>query len=118
MDLILERFNLIGFRLINDLAGSLGLLDWTMIFFAKWVGYLMILYVLWWAWKSRAEFKKIIVVTVGSAIIARYVFVEVIRYFVYSPRPFAILENVNQLIAHDSTSSFPSGHTSFFFALA
>lgn len=115
MSLILERFNLGGFGIINDLAKNWSWLDLIMIFSAEWLGYLLIVYVLWWGWKKGFN---IIMLTLGSAIIARYIFVELIRYFVYSPRPFAILQNINQLIAHEPTSSFPSGHVSFYFALA
>lgn len=118
MNSILEKFNLTGFHALNDLAGNWTWLDWFMIFSAKWLGYLLLAYVLWWIWRNKSELKKNILLTIGSAILARYVFVELIRYFVYSPRPFAALENVNQLIAHDPTSSLPSGHASFFFALA
>src|SRR3990167_8760064 len=31
---------------------------------------------------------------------------------------FLVLENVNQLINHETTGSMPSGHASFYFALA
>ena len=118
MDLILEKFNVGGFRFINDLASHFAGLDWFMIFSARWLGYLILLGVIWWAFKNKSNFKKIILLSVGSGILARYVFVEVIRYFVYSPRPFLILEEVNHLINHESSSSFPSGHATFYFALA
>src|SRR3989338_9150914 len=114
---ILERFNLIGFRWINDLAGQNVWLDGFMIFAADKMGYLLILFVLVLFWKKR-DFKKAIFVSLCSAIIARFVFVGLLRYLLYSPRPFLILENVNQLMNHAFESSFPSGHTTFYFALA
>lgn len=114
----MAEFNLIGFRIINDIAGHLNWLDWFMVFSAEWLGYLMILFVLWLALKHKSDLKKIIILSVGSGIMARFIFAEAIRYFLYSPRPFLILENVKQLIIHDPTSSFPSGHASFYFALA
>lgn len=115
---ILEKFNLTGFRAVNDLAGQWNWLDSFFIFSASWLGCLLIIFILWWAWRDRADLKKIILIVLGSATAARFVIVEAIRYFIYSPRPFAALENVNQLIAHDPTSSLPSGHATFFFALA
>src|SRR3990167_9829755 len=117
MDLILERFNVGGFRLINDLAGHNVWLDWFMIFAADKMGYLMILGVLFLAWRSSNRFKTL-AITIGSAILARVVFVELIRYFFYSPRPYLVLEKVNILMNHEVSSSFPSGHATFYFALA
>lgn len=117
MDLILEKFNLGGFRLINDLAAHWAWLDWFMIFAADKMGYLLILSVLLIFWK-REHFKRAILVSLGSAIVARFAFVALFRYLVYSPRPFMILERVNILMNHEFESSFPSGHASFYFALA
>ncbi|MBI2068812.1 MAG: phosphatase PAP2 family protein [Candidatus Yanofskybacteria bacterium] len=117
MDLILEKFNLIGFRAINDLAGHNVWLDRLMIFAADKMGYLLILSVLVLFWKKNS-LKRVLLVSWGSALIARFVFVAVLRYFFYSPRPFLILENVKILMNHQIESSFPSGHTTFYFALA
>ena len=117
MGLILERFNVGGFRLINDLAGHNVWLDWFMIFAADKMGYFLIvsIFVLFW---KRSYFKRLILVSFGSAIIARFVFVGLMRYFLYSPRPFLILDNANRLMNHAFESSFPSGHATFYFALA
>ncbi|MBI2062119.1 MAG: phosphatase PAP2 family protein [Candidatus Yanofskybacteria bacterium] len=117
MDLILEKFNLGGFGLINDLAGHNVWLDRFMIFAADKMGYLLIVALLVLFWK-KDYFKKVVFVSLGSALIARFVFVSVIRYFLYSPRPFLVLEHVNILMNHELESSFPSGHASFYFALA
>jgi len=78
MSLILEKFNLVGFRLINDLAGHNFWLDKFMIFAADKMGYLMILGVLFLVWRSSNRL-KILTLTIGSAILARGVFVELIR---------------------------------------
>ena len=117
MDLILEKFNLVGFRLINDLAAHWAWLDWFMVFAADKMGYLLILFVLITFWK-KGHFKRVILVSLGSAIVARFVFVSIFRYLIYSPRPFLVLERVNILMNHEFESSFPSGHASFYFALA
>src|SRR3989344_7789121 len=117
MSLILEKFNLVGFRLINDLAGHNFWLDKFMIFAADKMGYLMILGVLFLVWRSSNRL-KILTLTIGSAILARGGFVELIRYFVYNPRPYLVLEKVNILMNHEISSSFPSGHVAFYFALA
>ncbi len=117
MSTILEKFNVEGFRWINNLAGHNVWLDRFMIFAADKMGYLLILFVLVIFWK-KDYFKKAVFVSWGSAIVARFVFVAVVRYFFYSPRPFLVLEKVNQLMNHELESSFPSGHASFYFALA
>lgn len=117
MDLMLERFNLSGFRLINDLAGQNVWLDRFMIFAADKLGYLMIIGILFLAWKNSDKI-RVLVLTIGSAILARVVFVELIRYLFYNPRPYLALEKVNILMNHETSSSFPSGHATFFFALA
>ncbi len=51
-----------------------------------------------------------------SVIAARGVFVEVIRLFYHRPRPFIALEFTPLIEA--SGWAFPSGHATFFFALA
>ena len=113
---MLEKFNVEGFRLINNLAGHNVWVDWFMIFAADKMGYFLILFLLVIFWK-KSYFKNIILVSFGSAIVSRFVFVTAIRYFIYSPRPFMVLQNMRQLIPEES-SSFPSGHASFYFALS
>ena len=114
---MLEKFNVGGFRWLNDLAGHNVWLDKFMIFAADKMGYLLILFVLIIFWK-KGHFKRVILVSLGSAIVAKFVFVAIFRYLIYSPRPFLVLEQVNILTNHEFESSFPSGHASFYFALA
>ena len=117
MNTILEKFNVGGFRLINDLAGHNVWLDRFMVFAADKMGYLLILFVLIIFWK-KDYFKQVVFVSLGSALVAKFVFVSIFRYLIYSPRPFMVLERVNILMNHQFESSFPSGHASFYFALA
>lgn len=117
MDLMLEKFNIEGFRLINNLAGHNVWLDRFMIFSADKMGYLLVLGVLFLVWRNSDRI-KILALTIGSAIIARAVFVELIRYFFYNPRPYLVLKNINILMNHEVSSSFPSGHAAFYFAIA
>lgn len=117
MSLILEKFNIEGFRFINNLAGHSVWLDKFIMFTADKMGYLLVLGVLFLAWKNSNRI-KVLALTIGSAILARAVFVELIRYLFYNPRPYLALENVNILMNHEVSSSFPSGHTTFYFAIA
>ena len=123
-------------REINSWAGQSYWLDRFMIFSAEWLGYFLILLLLapllltffirnnrissWvrFALLKWSYYKEMLAVSIISAIVARFVFVEIIRFFYYNPRPFLVLENVNQLINHEMTGSMPSGHASFYFALA
>ncbi len=53
---------------------------------------------------------------IGASLIARAL-VEVIRFFIHRLRPFASDPTIHELITK-SSYSFPSGHASFYFALA
>ena len=106
------------FHKINYFAGQNIWLDRFMIFSAEWLGYLLIAGVIFFFLKNRQKYKEMLIVSIGSAAIARFVFVEVIRWLYYSPRPFLVTTDFVQLINHETTSSFPSGHTTFYFALA
>ena len=53
----------------------------------------------------------------GTAVFARFVIVELIRFLWERPRPF-IESNINLLLEHPATSSFPSGHAAFYFAFS
>ncbi len=106
------------FRTINNLAGQNGWLDSFMIFSADRLGYLMIGVLVLLYVKNRVKFKDMVYTALGSAIIARFFIVSAVRYLYYHPRPFMALQDVRHLMDNDSTSSFPSGHASFYFALA
>ncbi|MFA5767520.1 MAG: phosphatase PAP2 family protein [Candidatus Paceibacterota bacterium] len=101
------------FQLINGLAGRYPVLDALGVFFAEYFGYLLALLTVIILWKS----KGLIVRAFLAGIVARFGFAEVIRLLWPHSRPF-IDNDVNLLLTHEATSSFPSGHTSFFFALA
>jgi len=60
---------------------------------------------------------KIVVLSLGAALFSRLIIVEIIRWFYFRPRPFIALQ-VHQLLEHSASSSFPSGHAAFFFALS
>jgi len=56
-----------------------------------------------------------------SALLSRFVFTNIIRFFYERPRPFVALPEINPLVSVDLNKyydSFPSGHAAFFFAIA
>ena len=57
-------------------------------------------------------------VAVGSAVVSRFFFASLVRYFYHHLRPEFILANVHLIIPSETEFSFPSGHAAFTFALA
>lgn len=106
------------FLKINDWAGQNIWLDWLMIFSANNLGYIIAGLVIVVCFFEAKKYKEIIMLSFGSAVIARLGIVALIRHFYYHPRPFLVIQNVHQLLPHDMESSFPSGHMAFYFALA
>jgi undecaprenyl-diphosphatase len=110
--------NLYWFEKINSLAGLNSWLDSFFIFCAVWLGYLVLFALAVLLFTDRRRYLKTALIAVISAGVSRFVIVTLIRLFYDNPRPFLVLSNVNQLIAHEASSSFPSGHTTFYFAIA
>jgi undecaprenyl-diphosphatase len=107
------------FNLIHGLANKRWLFDWLGIFFAEYLGYFLIfaaalLLLKEKNWKQRIYFFSLAVLPV---ILSRGIITEVIRFFYERPRPFLFFD-IQPLIDHASTGSFPSGHAAAFSALA
>lgn len=93
-------------------------MDAVGIFFAEYLTYFLIIGVAVWIFSRptvKAKFRAFSFVFL-SALIARGIITEVIRYFYKSERPFVTL-GFEPLIFNDN-SSFPSGHAAFLFAFA
>jgi undecaprenyl-diphosphatase len=102
------------FNLINNLAGQNQMVDTLGLFLAEYLIFVLIgLVVILWLWKSLRNHAYLAGV---SLLVSRSV-VEVPKLLFDRPRPFASME-VNQLIEHETGSSFPSGHTVVLFAIA
>ena len=103
------------FQFINDFAGRWGWLDWLGKFFATDVAYIVVVeLVLFFILKK--EHRKMIAVALISAGIARGIIVTIIRWLYHRPRPILVTD-IHALVVNNEWS-FPSGHASFFFALA
>ena len=111
------NWNIIVFESINQYAGKSEYVDYLAIFFAKYLPYILAFALLIFLAKNFNKYLPLILRAVGAAILARFVFVEIIRFIWEKPRPF-IENNVNLILEHSPSASFPSGHASFFFALS
>ncbi|MFY9461967.1 MAG: phosphatase PAP2 family protein [Candidatus Sungiibacteriota bacterium] len=108
------------FYLLNDLAGRWPVFDGLVIFFAAYLQYVLVALFLILLFSAGAyslrEKLRLFWVTAVAVVISRLVITELIRFFYHRPRPFLVYQT-HQLIA-ESAYSFPSGHATFFFALA
>ncbi|MDP2655490.1 MAG: phosphatase PAP2 family protein [bacterium] len=108
------------FYLLNNLAGQSQLFDDVIVFLASYLAYVLIIVFLalvFFSHYQRREKLQILFITGISVIVARFGIAELIRLFYHRPRPFSVLDNVQQLLTSNEWS-FPSGHATFFFALS
>lgn len=104
------------FNLINQFALTWFWLDVLAIFLAEYFGYALFFSLLLFLAVRFRKYFKMITEAIVSAILARFVIVELIRWIWQRPRPF-VENNVNLLLTHN-VSAFPSGHAAFFFAIS
>jgi undecaprenyl-diphosphatase len=113
-------FDLTLFHMLNNLAGQTPLGDKLIVFCGSYLAYILIALFLAVVIASKDRWKDKIyffIVTGLSTLIARFGVTELIRFFYHRPRPFLVEQPVHQLLT-DTSWSFPSGHATFFFALA
>ena len=110
--------NLELFLKIYSLVGQNVWLDRLGIFFARYSGYvlLIILVAVVFYFRKSAKNRLMFLEVMVSAIIARFVITQAIRLFYHHPRPFDAIGIIN--LIPESGWSFPSGHTTFYFAVA
>lgn len=104
------------FSLINQFAFKWFCLDALGIFFADYLGYILIFCLLLFLVVRFKKYWKMVVAAFISAAISRFVIVNLIRWLWQRPRPF-VENNVNLLLTHNA-AGFPSGHAAFYFAIA
>lgn len=90
-------------------------MDLIILFSAKYLGYILLAAFAILFLKNRN--KLFLFLPLTAALISRFVFTEIIKFFYFRPRPF-VEQAISPLIEHAPTASFPSGHTAFFFALS
>jgi len=114
-------FDIKLFYFFNNFAGKSALFDALIVFLVSYFPLIIIaafLLLLYFSAYAKKEKLNIFWATFVSAVAARFVITEIIRFFYYRPRPF-LAHELNQLIYTSvNTGSFPSGHSAFFFAMA
>ncbi|PIR89236.1 MAG: hypothetical protein COU07_02115 [Candidatus Harrisonbacteria bacterium CG10_big_fil_rev_8_21_14_0_10_40_38] len=112
-------FDISVFEFIHNLVGSSSLLDIVGIFFASYLPY-FILIGLFVAFMLEADWRRRIysVLYVSlSILISRGIFIPLLNLIFPRERPFQFF-GFEPLVSSPSTTSFPSGHTAVFFAVA
>lgn len=105
---------------LNGLVGMSPLGDTVIRFFATYLSFVVVgvcLVALCRAPWPRERKLEVLVVAAVSGAFARLGIVEAVRAVYPHPRPFLALPEITPLFTEPSYS-FPSGHASFFFALA
>jgi len=105
------------FQQINQFAGHWPYLDAIAVFFAKYLGYILIFSLFLFLVKNWKKYWPMAIWALAGAVLARYVIVNIIRWLWERPRPF-VENQINLLLPHEATGSFPSGHAAFYFAIA
>jgi len=119
MSFLILAWDITIFYWFNDLAGVSRIFDAFIIFSADYLWFLLVVILavlLYFSSYAKKEKIRIFGVALVSAAVARLAVTEIIRLFYHRPRPFTELQ-VNQLVS-DNAWSFPSGHSTFLFAMA
>lgn len=104
------------FYFFNNLAFQNKFWDMLIIFVADWLIWWLILGVFFLFFLKKITLKNIF--QIFALALATLFIAEVIKLFYFSPRPFLEISDVKLLFTHGLNDSFPSGHTTFAFALA
>ncbi len=104
------------FNGVNNLALKYLWLDTLGIFLAQYLPWVLIGILILFLLKNFKKYWKMVSLGILAAVFARII-TEIIHWLWYRPRPF-VENQINSLLSHSPTSSFPSGHATFFFALS
>ncbi len=107
------------FSFLFGLAHKNQFLDWFLVFLGKdlifILGIVFVILVLREKdWRRRFYFSALALI---SVILSRGIITPLIQFYYDKPRPFTILD-IQSLINHAATPSFPSGHITFIVPIA
>lgn len=114
----MPRIDLGLFHLLFSFAHRSFLFDEVIVFFAHYFSALLVVFFLYLVLRQRVLAQRLLLLVEGTlaVIIARGILAELISFFYPVARP-AVALALDPLFSV-SSASFPSGHASFFFALA
>lgn len=104
-------------QLTRGLIGRWDFLDVFLTVVAGYLGYILIVGLAVLFVKSYKKYLPVFFQIIIAAIVSRGILTEIIRFLWHRNRPF-VERNFTPLIEHSSSWSFPSGHASFYFAIA
>lgn len=103
------------FKKINNFANRRRWLDYIAIFFARYLPYIMVAFLLIYSIYKREY--NLFIYPVICGVFSRFVINEIVHLIYKRIRP-AHLPDTKILIPVPKNYSFPSGHTSFFFGIS
>lgn len=114
----MNSFDLSIFNVLHAVADRWFPLDWLAIFFAEYLGYLLIAVFAIVVVKERDRKKRAYAFAwwALAAIISRGIVAQAIHFFYQRPRPFVAL-GIDPVFEHAATASFPSGHMALYATL-
>lgn len=118
------------FHLLNNLAGQNKIFDGFVVFFASILGYILILAAIIFLFFHLSKKEEKFSDWVRLKVKVREIFIvfltaffswlvaAIIKSIALAPRPQILLQNIHALVKDVGYDSFPSGHATFFAALA
>ncbi|MBI2054202.1 MAG: phosphatase PAP2 family protein [Candidatus Staskawiczbacteria bacterium] len=103
------------FHSINGFAGKRRWLDCLGVFFARHLGYVLVLMLFLVSYFDKRP--QLFLFAVLAGIISRFLINEIIYFFYKRKRPPEVV-NAKTLIKTPKHPAFPSGHASFFFSIS
>lgn len=107
------------FYVINSIAGQNYLLDQLLVFLSNQFGIVLLigLFVfLVFHTDKKQGVQDLFVVFIAA--VSAYAVAVILKELIVSPRPFEVLPSAHILYTHGGGDSFPSGHATFYMALA
>lgn len=111
-----SELNIDVFRAINDLGKQYAVLNPGVVFIAEYMVYFLGLGLLVY-WFTRNYRNRMMVIQAVITFILAEILGKLAGLFYSHYQPFAVLQDVNQLVEHAIDNSFPSDHSILFFSI-